>query len=249
MISAIILTKNEEKNIVDCIDGVLWCDEILVIDSDSEDRTVELAKRAGAKVFSYSFEGDFSKQRNFALDKAQGEWVLFVDADERVSDVLQKEISFKLSDPQRSRLSGYRVKRLDTLFGKKLKHGEVKDIWLIRLARKDKGVWKGKVHEVWEIIGDVENLESALFHYPHDTVDEFLRELNLYSDIRALELYEQKKRVSGFGIVFYPLGKFLYTYFSKLGFLGGTSGFLLSTLMSFYSFLVRGKLWLLWHKK
>ena len=90
-VSAVVLTHNEENNIADCLENLAWCNEIIVIDDNSEDRTVEIAKRYGVIIYSHSLDGDFSKQRNFGLQKAKNEWVLFVDADERVPMELRKE--------------------------------------------------------------------------------------------------------------------------------------------------------------
>ena len=130
MISAIILTKNEEKNIVDCLKSLSFCDEIVVIDDNSTDETVLLAKKHGAQVFVHELSGDFSQQRNFSLTKVTGDWVLFIDADERVSQDLQKEISRRTS--LETAIEGYYVKRFDYLWGKLLSHGEIGTLRLLR---------------------------------------------------------------------------------------------------------------------
>lgn len=250
MISAVVLTKNEEKNIVDCLETLTWCNEVLVIDDNSEDRTAEISKKMGAKVFTHALENEFSKQRNFGLQQAQSEWVLFVDADERVTNDLKNEITHLIKERGRGKqLHGYFVKRRDFMWGRELKHGETGSIKLLRLARKDAGRWEGAVHEEWKIKGKTDELKNPLFHYPHQTTAEFLQEINFYTTIRAQELYQQGVKVRWHEIILYPKAKFIYNYFIKMGFLDGLPGFIFAFLMSFHSFLVRGKLWLLWKKR
>lgn len=248
MISVVVLTKNEEKNIVDCLESLTWCDEVIVIDDQSEDRTAEISQKLGAKVYKHNLNGDFSKQRNFGLEKARGEWILFIDADERISEQLKNEILYKTSI-KNSKVSGYFLKRKDIMWGKELRHGETGNIKLLRMARKEEGEWEGKVHEEWKILGQVAELNNTIIHFPHQTVAEFLKEINFYTTIRVKELYAQGVKVHWLSIILYPKGKFLLNYFIKLGFLDGTAGLVFAILMSFHSFLVRGKLWLLWQKK
>jgi len=247
MISVVILAKNEEKNIKDCLASVLWCDEIVVIDDHSTDKTVELAKQAGAVVYFHDLAGDFSQQRNFGLEKARGDWVLFLDADERVSEVLKNEIQQTIAS-RRNRYNGYRIKRTDYMWGKELKHGETGGISLLRLGRKGSGTWKGSVHETWDISGHVGELKEVLIHYPHQSIREFLAEINFYTDLRAQELYRQKVKSTWVIILLYTKGKFFQNYFLRLGVLDGVPGIISAIMMSFHAFLVRGKLWLLWQK-
>lgn len=250
MISAVVLTKNEENNIVDCIESLLWCDEIVIIDDYSTDKTLDLLKRIGSdkiSVFQRSIAGDFAAQRNFGLQKAKGEWVFFVDADERVSHALHYEVLHIINNLSGHTAAGYRVQRIDTLWGKKLLHGETGNIKLLRLAKRTVGTWHGKVHEVWKIQGRVEDLSHPLSHYPHPTIVSFLQEINYYTDLRAKELFDKGKTVQWWSIIAYPKAKFFLNYVLKRGFLDGIQGFIVAVLMSFHSFLVRGKLWQL-HK-
>lgn len=249
MISAVVITKNEEKNIADCILSLKWCNEVIVIDDDSKDNTVKIAKKSGAKVFVRSLNGDFSTQRNFGLEKASHEWVFFVDADECVSDALAFEISGITTMQSLQFYSGFYLRRNDVMWGKQLTHGETAGIKLLRLARKNAGRWTGKVHEQWNIIGKTTTLVNPLMHYPHPTTTEFLHEINFYTDLRAWELYEKKVKSTWFTIILYPKGKFLVNFIFKLGFLDGLPGFVFAIFMSLHSFLVRAKLWLLWHKR
>lgn len=240
MISAIVLTKNEEKNIRECLESLTWCGEIIVVDDESIDITREIAKELGAKVLVHPLEDDFSQQRNYGLEMARGEWVLFIDADERITEDLKKEI-FQSSKSLEA--SGFYLKRKDYLFGKFLNHGETGNIKLLRLGKRGKGKWQRKVHEIWKIKGRIGELTTPLLHFPHPTVVEFLEEINRYSTLNADEFYRQGVKVGLWQIIAYPLGKFFLNYFFRLGFLDGTPGFILSIMMSFHSFLTRGLLW------
>lgn len=253
MISVIVITKNEEKNILDCLESVLWADEIIIVDDNSDDRTIEVVKNLfnkRIKIYSKALDGDFASQRNYALSKATKKWVFFLDADERVTSKLREEINeFLIEHVKNANINGFYIKRKDIMWGKELKHGETGDIKLLRFAKKGAGIWKGKVHEVWEVDGNTSEMEGNIIHFPHQTIDEFLSEINFYTTLRAKELYENKIEGSIKNIILYPKGKFIKNYFVKLGFLDGIEGFIFAIFMSLHSFLVRGKLWLLWRRK
>lgn len=248
MITAIVLTKNEEKNIMDCLDTLKWCDEVIVVDDKSDDLTVEVAKRAGAKVISSALEGNFSRQRNIGLAEAKGDWVLFLDADERITDSLRYEIQSVISEGMNP-YDGFMVKRKDVLWGKQLQYGETANVQFLRLARIGKGSWRGKVHEKWEVDGKIGNLKNSILHYPHQSLEEFLKEINFYTDIRSKELFERKVRVNFVSIIAYPKAKFFLNFILRQGFKDGMPGLVFAIVMSFHSFLVRAKLWTLWHKE
>lgn len=247
MISAVILTKNEEKNINDCLDSLSWCDEKIVIDDMSEDKTVELAEKSGVRVFVHKLT-NFSDQRNYGLDKARGDWILFLDADERVSSALCFEMIQQINEPL-SNVAGFSFKRIDIIWGRQLMHGETGHMSLLRLARKNAGKWTGAVHEKWNIKGKTMLLKNPLYHYPHQSVKDFMREINRYTDLRAEELFKMNKKANWPTIILYPKAKFFLNYFIRLGFLDGMPGLVTALMMSFHSFLVRGKLWLLWDRK
>ncbi len=245
MISAIVLTKNEEKNIKDCLDSLKWCDEIVVIDDNSTDKTKELAQKVGAKVITHSLDSDFSQQRNFALKQASHDWIFFVDADERVSDKLASEIQKQLKN---TAASGFYCKRIDNFLGKWLKYGEIGVVRILRLAKRDSGQWKRSVDEYWNVTGKLQILKNPLLHYSHQTLTEFLTSINERSTLNAEAFYQEGKRVTLFEW-FKPKGKFIFNYFFRLGFLDGISGFVFAVLMSLHSFSVRVKLYLLWRKR
>ncbi|OGK43306.1 hypothetical protein A3B40_02330 [Candidatus Roizmanbacteria bacterium RIFCSPLOWO2_01_FULL_37_16] len=275
-LTAIILTKNEEKNIERCLKSVDFCDEVIVVDDFSEDKTVELVNKVfkvhkvdkDYKVFQRKLNNDFAMQRNFAMEKASGEWVLFIDADEEVTQELKNEISRvilnsflraqdysliqdlnQIPNQVRNDIGAYYLKRRDFWWGRELNYGEtskVRQVGLIRLIRKNSGKWEGKVHEEFRIKNSelkIKLLNNFINHYPHQNVKEFLEEINFYSTLRAREMRGQGKNSNIFEIIFYPLLKFLLTYIVKLGFLDGSAGFAYAFFMSFHSFLVRAKLY------
>lgn len=243
MISAVVLTKNEEKNIKDCLESLKWCDEVVIIDDYSEDKTTEIAESFGAEVYKKKLENDFADQRNFGLEKAKGDWVFFVDADERVSDSLREEVT-KLLSYKVTRSLGFYLKRRDFIWGRKLKHGETGNIKLLRLGKKDAGKWRRAVHEAWEVEGPTETLRNPLSHYSHQTLREFLADIDWMSTLHAEENKKEGKRSNLFKIIFFPKLKFIDSWILKLGFLDGVPGLLVAFLMSFHSYLAWSKLWL-----
>ena len=131
---------------------------------------------------------------------------------------------------------------------KKILHGEVGNMKLLRLAKRDSGKWKGRVHEKWKILGDTAELSFPIIHIPHQTAREFVDDVNKYSSVRANELYEEEVRVSSYIIILFPLAKFIQNYIFKKGYKDGVPGLLYAVMMSLHSFLVRAKLFLLINK-
>ncbi|OGM16577.1 hypothetical protein A2V55_00060 [Candidatus Woesebacteria bacterium RBG_19FT_COMBO_37_29] len=244
LLSAIILTKNEEVNIEDCIKSLSFCDEIIVIDDNSSDGTINLARRMNAVVYPRELNDDYSAQRNFGLEKANYSWCLFVDADERVSPELKNEI-LNVTRFKNTNIMGYFIRRKDFIWGKRIDHGEPGNITLLRLARKGAGKWKRIVHEYWDVLGKTETLKSWLYHYPHTTLRDYLQLVNKYTTLHARANYNEHKKSSILKIIFIPKGKFIYNYLIKLGFLDGIQGLIISFMMSFHSFLSWSKLWLI----
>lgn len=247
MISAVVLAKNEEKNLRRCLKSVTWADEILVVDDESTDNTVEIAKTFNAEIFSHSLNNDFSCQRNFGLVKARYDWVFFLDADEEVTPDLKREILSEINKTNQ-KVVGFYFKRMDFFLGKWLKHGETQFVKILRLAKKGEGQWKRRVDEIWVIKKETKVFKNPLLHYSHTNLKVFLERINRRSSLNAEVFYEEKK-----GLYFYewlkPLGKFILNYFARLGFLDGVNGFVFAVLMSYHSFLVRSKLYVLERKK
>ncbi|MFA6016549.1 MAG: glycosyltransferase family 2 protein [Patescibacteria group bacterium] len=252
-LSAVILTKNEEKNIERCLRSLDFCDEIIIVDDYSTDNTKnQISKikkkndKLKIKILENNLKNDFAQQRNFAMSKASNEWILFVDADELVTNELRFEIlNSKFEN------NAYFIKRRDYFWNRELKHGEVRhvrQIGLIRLINKNYGKWMGSVHEVFHTANNIGQLNGFLNHYPHPTLKEFINDVNRYSSIRAEELFNRETKTNVFEILFFPFGKFIYNYFLNMGFLDGPAGFTYAFMMSFHSFLVRAKLYQLINK-
>ncbi len=245
MISAVVLTHNSASTLERTLASLTWCDEVVIVDDISADDTADIAKRYHTRFVPHGLRGDFAAQRNFGLTKAKGDWVLFVDADEVVSNALSEEIGHAIKDAV---TDGYYLKRQDTLWGHALRYGETSQVRLIRLARKGAGTWTRPVHEVWEIHGFVRELKNPILHFPHPNVAQFLRDINAYSSSNAVYFYEKGVRVKWWHIAAYPTAKFIVNYVWRLGFLDGTPGIVVALMMSFHSFLTRAKLWQLGQK-
>lgn len=238
-ISAVILTKNSAELIKDCLAGLDWCDEKLVIDDQSEDQTRSIAQKMGAKVFKRSLNDNFAAQRNFGLGQARGEWALFVDADERVSAALSAEIKKTLESTEKT---GFFLKRRDFFFGRWLDYGETGTARFLRLARRRSGRWERPVHETWVVKGELGQLQNPLEHLPHPSLASFLEKINFYTTLHAQALQQEGRRFRLWRLIGYPAAKFLQNYFWRRGFLDGLPGFLMAWMMSWHSFLAQAKL-------
>jgi len=249
MISCVILTHNNENKIESLLANVSWCDEIIVVDDDSTDKTRDIAAKKKAIVITHALNNDFAAQRNLGLTKAKGDWILFVDSDEFVSQELAGEIQ-GITQSTDVATQGYFIKRKDRMWGREeLRFGETGNIKLLRLARRGAGKWKREVHETWEVKGATKTCVHPLLHSPHPDVKTFLAQINRYTTINAAVFYKQGKRANVVTIILYPVAKFIQNYFVKLGFLDGTPGFIMAMMMAFHSFLTRAKLWQLPNKK
>lgn len=240
-ISAVVLTKNEEKLIGKCLTNLTWCDEIIVIDDDSTDNTASEARKYKAKVFKRSLNGDFSAQRNFGLEKAKGNWILFIDADEIVTDPLASEIKKKTKS---TRFNGFLANRKLIFMDKKMNGGEWGGIWLLRLAKKESGKWERAVHEEWRVKGSVGKLSSPLLHSPTNSLSEFVQKINFYSQIHARSNETEGKSSNLIKVIFWPFFKFINNYLFKRGYKDGVHGFVYAAFMSFHSYLAWSNQWI-----
>ncbi|MCX6730292.1 MAG: glycosyltransferase family 2 protein [Candidatus Roizmanbacteria bacterium] len=240
-ISAIIIAKNEEKKIAQAVRSLSFCSEILVVNDESSDETEKRAQEAGAQVVTKA-KVDFAEQRNWAMSQAKNEWVLFIDADEEVTNELQTEIAKLQSEDT---VVAYSLPRRDFFWDTELKFGETqkaRNTGIIRLMKKGSGSWVGAVHEVFVPTGEVKKLSGYINHNSHESLSSFIQDVNEYSTIRANELEKQGKKFSLLELIFLPFVKFIYTYFILGGLFDGAAGFVYSFVMSFHSFLVRAKL-------
>lgn len=244
-VSVIVLTHNSEKTIERCLKSVSWSKDVCIIDDFSTDSTLKRAEGFDVRVAQRRLEGNFSKQRNFAVGLAKNDWILFVDSDEVVSSQLAKEVEAVIEDPG---FTSYKIPRLNHYFGRWLRFGEFLHFSVIRLLKKGTGEWVGAIHEVWKSKKPVGQLHFPIYHYQQGGVQDFLQKINFYSSIRAQEFYDEGKRSRTIEIFLFPAGKFAKNYILKLGIFDGVTGLINALSMSFYTFMVRAKLWLLWHE-
>ena len=226
MLTVIILTKNEEKNIVAVIENAHnVSDKVLIIDSGSTDKTVELAEANGATVVYRAWDNDFSAQRNFALQHVKTEWVLYLDADERINDELAEAINREFKSPRKAM---FRLIRRNSAFGRDFKYGVLGPDSVVRMFPKDLVEWQGKVHE--SPIGDLPiiTLKGFLKHYTYTDFEQYISKMNTYSTIGAQNNKLKDKKVGIIkDLVFRPFFAFLKMYVLKKGFLEGWLGFVL----------------------
>jgi glycosyltransferase involved in cell wall biosynthesis len=237
-ISVIIITKNEEENIAECLKSVVWADEIIVVDSESEDRTIEIAKKFTGKIFSKKWEG-FANQKRYALGLVSNELVLNLDADERVSDKLKDEIE-KMDFSS----EGYFIPRENYFLNKKITTcGWEKDFQL-RLFRKSKvKVTEKLIHEGFVVDGKTDYLKYPLIHYTFTSIEKSFSKINNYSTLQALEVYSTRKKVTGSTIISHGLSAFLRYYFSLKGYKDGIHGLMISLFNSITTLLTYMKIW------
>jgi glycosyltransferase involved in cell wall biosynthesis len=236
-ISAIIITKDEEQNIRECLESVSWMDEIVVLDSGSSDRTVEIAKEFTPEVFVTDWPG-YGAQKNRALDKAKYEWIFSLDADERVTPELRQEIESAISSTEHA---GYRMPRLSSYCGRFMKHGGWWPDHVIRLAKRGSCKFSDSlVHESMIVDGTLGTLSNPIIHYTYRTMDDVTMMIHRYSSASAKMMFEKGKSSSVSKAIGRSILTFIRTYLLKLGFLDGKEGFMLAisnSQLAFYKYL------------
>ncbi len=223
-LAIIILTKNEESNIVDVIKNARQCtDEILIIDSGSTDKTVELAEKNGAKVFYRAWDNDFAAQRNFALDKTSADFIFYIDADERLTPKTVEHIKKILAQDNFN--FQYKVQRKTTIFGVTFNHGVLQPDFVLRMFPREKVQWIGKVHERPDCHCEIKTLQGYLEHYTYSSWTAWQKKSQLYSTIWAEAAFKNGKRTSKAGAFLHASAGFFKMFFLKAGFLDGWYGF------------------------
>lgn len=246
-ISLLLLAKNEQDNLKEWgkwIHKLSIVNEIVVIDDESTDNTFKILKTLETKnlkinIFKRKLDDNFSKQRNYGINKCQNNWILCLDADEKPSP---KTIDYlnKLS-PKNG--YNYSFKRNLIYFNHIISHGQCLNDCPIKLFNKNEGQFINKVHEVWDSPVFTINTGEIINHYSFKDLYSFLHKINFYSSLRSQELFEHQQNSGLLEIIFYPFFKFLDLYLLKLGFLDGTVGIIISLCFSLNSFLIRAKLW------
>jgi glycosyltransferase involved in cell wall biosynthesis len=232
-LSACIITFNEADRIEACLRSLDFCDEIIVVDSHSSDRTRELAAAAGARVIERDWPG-YRSQKQFAVDAAQHDWVLCLDADERVTNALRTEV-MALRTAGFPAAAGWSVPRITDYFGKFLRHGNAYPDRLVRLFDRRRGGWHGmEIHENTRIDGTVRRLSGHLEHYSYRSLSDHLNRMQRYADLMAQALYERGKRCGIAPVVLNPLWRFFRGYLLRLGFLDGWRGLVFALVEANY---------------
>lgn len=238
-ISAAIITYNEERNIARAIESLRCVEEVVVVDSGSTDRTCEIAANLGARVIESPWAG-YAAQKNFATEQCSHDWILSLDADESLSEILEAEI-LELKK-HGARFDGYTMPRLAQYLGRWILHSGWYPDRKIRLFDRRKAKWVGDyVHETVQVSGTVGHLEGNLLHFTCDSLSEHMHTMDRYTTLAAEQLVDAKKRVTWWHLVVDPLWTFFKTYFFRLGFLDGTEGLAIAYMAAHYNFLKYAK--------
>lgn len=247
-LSVVIITYNEQANIGRTLESVQWADEIIVVDSGSNDSTVDIARSLGAKVFTEKWKG-YAGQKNSAIEKATGDWVLSLDADEAVEAQLADEI--RTAARGNAALNGYWIARKNYFLGRWIKHGGFWPDRKLRLFRRGTGRFEERlVHETAKVEGPTGRLKHAFIHQAYPTLYGYIETQNRYSTLAAQMAVQQGyRRFSVMNIVVRPLATFFYNYFVRLGFLDGREGLALHLFHSGYVSWKYSKAWELARKK
>jgi glycosyltransferase involved in cell wall biosynthesis len=241
LLSAIVITKNEETNIVACLDSLAFCDERIVVDSGSNDDTVRLAQLKGARVANHDWQG-FGAQKNFALALAKGDWVLSIDADEQVSPQLAALIKKAIGDGS---IDGYEMPRRSSFCGRQMRHSGWYPDYVLRLFRRGKARFSDNlVHERVICDGRVARLAEPLSHQPVEKLEDAVSRMDRYSTAGAKMLLDSGKPVSFMSGILHGLWAFLRTYVLRAGFLDGHAGFLLAVANAEGTYYRYMKAWL-----
>lgn len=241
MLSVIILTKNEESQIKACLESVKWADEVVVIDSNSQDQTVSIAKDFGAKVYTRDFD-NYVNQKNWAMTHISGDWVLYLDADERVLEPLKTEI---LQLIQSNEISAYALSRRNIIFGQEEKYGPFWPDWVIRLVKRDEFTnWVGEVHEHMEFKGELGYSKNSLIHLTHRNVEQIILKNLHWSKIDAkLRLDANHPKMSSWRFLRILVTELFNQGILRRGFFSGDIGTIDAILQAFSMVTTYIRLW------
>lgn len=238
-ISAVVITKNEELNIKSCLETLKWADEIIIVDSNSTDKTQEIASGYTNNIYSVNTDV-FAEKRIFSLGKTRNDWVLFLDADERLTKELQEEIQ---SLQQTKDVHGFIIGRRNYFIGKWLKYSGVYPDKHIRLFNKKySNITPRIIHEGVEVTGTVKEMVHEFDHYSFSDMQQMINKINLYSTLEAKENFGKNKQISKAGVFTHALSAFVRVFVSRKGFKDGIAGFFISFSYSMVSFLSHLKL-------
>jgi len=251
MLSAIVLTRNEERHIEECLASLAWADEVLVVDSGSTDQTVVLAEKSGARAVTHPFT-DFASQRNFAMSQAKGDWVFFIDADERVTPDLAEEIKAVIlshnsdQDDEKPLKAVYGIPRHNFFFGKRLRLGDSREDAPIRFFPRQGVSWSQPVHERIVTGLPVRKLNQPLLHYSTRDLAHYQQKALEYIPLELQTMRKKGVKPALWKSFVLPPAKFIQLYFFKFGVLDGIAGFQYAILSTYYTFR---KHWLYWKQR
>ena len=242
-IACVIITKNEEANIQDCLASVAWTTERIVVDAESHDRTAELARAAGARVMIRPWPG-FGTQKNYGMDQAAADWILIVDADERVPAPLQEEIRSRIAGWKAGDAVAYEIPRKNYFYGAWVRHAGVYPDYQIRLVRRGSVRYNDvPVHENLIVQGAVGRLVNPMDHFTERRIRDHFRKFGLYTTLAAQEKGRTVRCVRRHDLIFRPLVVFVKSYVLKKGFRDGVRGLIVSVFAGMYTFVKYAKLW------
>ncbi len=243
-LSAVIIAKNEAHNIAACLDSLSFCDEIIVVDDMSTDDTVTLAEQAGARVFRRALDGDFAGQQNFGIAQAGGDWVLFVDCDERITPALAAEIQTVIAQPA----CAYRIRRLNHFAGQRVRFGTLRVDSVCRLAPRQNLAFTGRVHQHLTHDFEEKTLKAEMLHYTYSSWQQYYQKFEHYTRLAARQYHEQGRRAHfGRDCLLRPLWAFLKMYVFHGGFLDGRIGWLLAVNHYYYTLVKYARLYSMQH--
>jgi (heptosyl)LPS beta-1,4-glucosyltransferase len=242
-VAALVITKNEEVNIGDCLASVAWTTEQIVVDAESTDRTAELARGRGATVVVRPWPG-FGAQKNFAIDQASSEWILIVDADERVQPPLATEIRSTIERWQDGDPAAYEIPRKNVFYGAWVRYGGQYPDYQIRLFRRGSARYNDvPVHENLIVRGSIGKLLHPLEHQTERQIRDHFRKFGLYTTLAAQDKFRSGRKAGPGDLLVRPLIVFIKMYALKLGFRDGVRGLIVCVFASMYTFVKYAKLW------
>jgi glycosyltransferase involved in cell wall biosynthesis len=240
-ISATIITHNEQDNILRCLESIKWVDEIIIVDSQSNDNTITLCKEYTDKIYVNPWSG-YVRQKNFAVEKASHNWILSLDADEELSPALKEEIiTLKKSG---FTFNGYKIPRKVFYLGHWIEYSGWYPNYKMRLFNREFGKWQGdSVHEYVALTGAPGKLKGDIYHYSYKSLSDHLERINTFTTLAAESMKKNGRKSSYVKLLYKPFFKFVKSYILKKGFLDGFTGLIIAVMGSFYVFLKYLKLW------
>ncbi len=240
-VSATLITYNEERNIAEALQSVSWANEIIVVDSGSSDATLAICRQFTDRIFHREWTG-YVDQKNYAVEQARHDWIFSIDADERSSP----ELTLEIQELARSGFgaAGYRIPRAAFFMGRWIRHGDWYPDHQLRLFDRKCGKWEGgRVHESVKINGNPQYLRGEIYHFTYRSLSDYLRRLEIYSNLAAVDYQQQGRSATFFKVFANPIAVFLKAYLLKRGFLDGTPGFAVAFLGAVSVFFKYAKLY------